>query len=88
MAVKGLFLRGFTLDEIKSIQSKAKAFLLEGKTIMSWSDGGGTSVSKQFTMPITDLLEECAYALAKLEPSTDATSDTPPTSVVAYRLPL
>lgn len=89
MAVKGLFLRGFTLDEIKSIQSKAKAFLLEGKTIMSWSDGGGTSVSKQFTMPIENLLEECAYALAKLEPSTDAaTSDTPPTSVVAYRLPL
>lgn len=89
MAAKGLFLRGFTLDEIKNIQSKAKAFLMEGKTIMSWNDGGGTSVSKQFAMPVTDLLEECAYALAKLEPTSDTpTSDMPPASIVAYRLPL
>lgn len=56
---------------------------------MSWNDGGGTSVSKQFAMPVTDLLEECAYALAKLEPTSDTpTSDMPPASIVAYRLPL
>ena len=88
MAVKGLFLRGFTLDEIKSIQSKAKAFLLEGKTIMSWSDGGGTSVSKQFAMPVAEVLAECSYALRKLEPDSAPSRSHVPGAFVSYRLPL
>lgn len=90
MAAKGLFVRGFTADEVKAIQAKAKALLLEGKTIMSWNDGGGTSVTKQMVMPVSEILEECAYALRRLEP----TSSTPPGehdapgSFVSYRLPL
>lgn len=89
MAAKGLFVLGFTLDEVKAIQSKAKAYLLEGKTIMSWNDGGGTSVSKQFVLPIADVLEECAYALTRMETSGNRTmQENPPGSYVAYRLPL
>jgi len=90
MAAKGLFVRGFTADEVKAIQAKAKTLLLEGKTIMSWNDGGGTSVTKQMVMPVSEILEECAYALRRLEP-TSATPNTgahdAPGSFVSYRLP-
>ena len=57
------------LAEVKAIQAKAKALLLEGKTIMSWNDGSGTSVTKQMVMPVSEILEECAYALRRLEPA-------------------
>lgn len=88
MSAKGLFITGFTAEEVRAIQSKAKALLLEGKTIMGWNDGGGTSVSKQLVMPIADILEECAYALRRLEPDIygDRTP-APPCSFVSYRLP-
>lgn len=69
MTAKGLFVTGFTINEIEAIQSKAKALLLDGKTLMSWNDGG-TSVSKQFVMPVSEVLEECAYALKVLDPET------------------
>lgn len=90
MAAKGLFVRGFTADEVKAIQAKAKALLLEGKTIMSWNDGGGASVTKQMVMPVAEVLEECAYALKRLEPSSSSTpgENTAPGSFVSYRLPL
>ena len=81
---KGLFMVGFTVPEIKVIQKKAKTALMEGKTVMSWSDGG-TSVSKQFIMPVSEILEECAYALRRLEPAT--TPGSPQTSFVGNRLP-
>ena len=51
------------------MQAKAKGFLLEGKTIMNYSDSG-TSVGKSFVMPVRDVLDECAYALRKLDPAT------------------
>jgi hypothetical protein len=35
----GLFTVGFTLQEVRDIQSKAKALVLEGKTIMQWAEG-------------------------------------------------
>ncbi len=69
MSAKGLFVTGFTAEEVKAIQSRAKALLMEGKTIMSWSDNG-TSTNKQFVMPVREVLEECAYALRKLDPET------------------
>ncbi len=69
MSAKGLFVTGFTVEEVKAIQDRAKAFLMEGKTVMSWGDNG-TSASKQFAMPVRDVLEECAYALRKLDPET------------------
>lgn len=83
-------MRGFTADEVKAIQAKAKALLLEGKTIMSWNDGGGTSVTKQMVMPVAEVLEECAYALKRLEPTSSSTPGEhhAPGSFVSYRLPL
>ncbi len=92
MSAKGLFIRGFTREDVQRILARAKEMLMEGKTIMSWNDGG-TSVSKQFTMPIADILEECAYALRYFERQENATDEdkagmTSDTSRVAYRLPL
>ena len=90
MSAKGLFIRGFSRTDVKRILARAKELLLEGKTVMSWNDGG-TSVSKQFTMPVADVLEECAYALRYFEQQGSTSSDTPASSDlsrVAYRLPL
>ena len=91
MSAKGLFIRGFTRSDVKRILARAKELLMEGKTVMSWNDGG-TSVSKQFTMPIPDVLEECAYALRYFERqkngSSSDTSGSSDTSRVAYRFPL
>ena len=66
---QGLFTVGFTVAEILQIQSKAKQMLLEGKTLMNWSESG-SSASKQFPMTVRETLEECAFALRKLDPET------------------
>ena len=66
---KGLFVTGFTAAEVVQIQAKAKELLLEGKTLMSWGESGSTA-SKQFAMPVADVLEECAHALPILDPAT------------------
>lgn len=88
MSAKGLFIKGFTKNEVERIQTTAKQLLMEGKTIMSWNDGS-TSVSKQLTMPIADVLEECAYALGYFErTSADDTAHCSALSRTPYRLPL
>ena len=90
MSAKELFTRGFTEGEVKQIQATAKKMLLEGKTLMSWNDGS-TSVSKQFAMPVADVLEECAYALRYFEKQSQASgTSVHPASLshVASRLPL
>ena len=66
---QGLFITGFTVAEVIQIQAKAKEFLMEGKTLMAWQDSGSTA-TKQFAMPVKEVLEECAYALRVLEPTT------------------
>jgi hypothetical protein len=66
---KGLFVTGFTAAEVALIQAKAKELLLEGKTLMSWGESG-SSASKQFAMPIAEVLAECAHALPILDPTT------------------
>lgn len=66
---KGLFITGFTVAEVLAIQTKAKTMLTEGKTVMSWS-AGDASGSKQFTMPIDEVLMECRLALRTLDPNT------------------
>lgn len=66
---QGLFLVGFTIDEVKQILAKAKAQLLQGKTIMEW-EASGTKTRKEQAMPIRTVLEECAYALQQLDPDT------------------
>ena len=64
----GLFLN---LDEetILAIQAKALADALQGRVILNWQ-GEGTSVGKQFALPIADVLSECRYALQNLYPET------------------
>lgn len=52
---------------IEQIADKASALLLEGKTMMSYSDSG-TSVSKSFPMDIQTVLIECRYALQIKDP--------------------
>ena len=69
---RGLFVTGFTVSEVLAIQARAKELLLEGKTLMNWSDSG-TSAGKQFTMPVDEVLEECAHALRLLDPDTYGT---------------
>jgi Mlc titration factor MtfA (ptsG expression regulator) len=66
---RGLFITGFTISEVLAIQQRAKELLLEGKTIMNWNDAD-TSVAKQFTMAVDQVLEECAHALRVLDPAT------------------
>ena len=66
---RGLFITGFTVAEVLAIQNRAKQFLLEGKTILNWNNAD-TSVSKQFTLPVDQVLEECAHALRVLDPAT------------------
>jgi hypothetical protein len=65
---RGLFITGFAISEVLVIQQQAKSLLMEGKTIMNWNDAD-TSVAKQFTMPVAEVLEECAYALRVLDPT-------------------
>ena len=83
---RGLFITGFTVAEVLAIQQRAKSLLLEGKTIMNWNDAE-TSVSKQFTMPVDQVLEECAYALKVLDPATYGRSRNVAASFISGHLP-
>ena len=57
------------IDTVLAIRAKALQLMLEGKTVMNWS-GEGTSAEKQFTMPITKVLEETRYYLKQKDPAT------------------
>jgi hypothetical protein len=83
---RGLFITGFTVAEVLAIQQKAKSLLMEGKTIMNWNDAE-TSVSKQFTMPVDQVLEECGHALRVLDPTTYGKSRIATASFVSGYLP-
>ena len=63
----GLFV-DFSEAEVLAIRSQAKTMLTEGKTILNWSSGN-TSTSKSFVMPVREVLEECRYALRKINPT-------------------
>ena len=67
MAVKGLFVIGFEEAEVLQILANAKALIVEGKTIMNYGEGT-TNVSKQFTLPVEDVILECQYALEIFRP--------------------
>ena len=82
---RGLFITGFTVSEVLAIQRRSKEFLLEGKTIMNWNDAD-TSVAKQFTMPVDQVLEECAHALRVLDPSTYGRARTVAASFISGHL--
>ena len=83
---RGLFITGFTVSEVLAIQRRAKELLLEGKTIMNWNDAD-TSVAKQFTMPVDQVLEECAHALRVLDPATFGTPRIAAASFISGYLP-
>lgn len=54
-------------ERIEALADKASGLLLEGKTMMSYSDSG-TSVSKSFPMDVQTVLIECRYALQIKDP--------------------
>jgi hypothetical protein len=83
---RGLFVTGFTVSEVLAIQQRAKDLLLEGKTIMNWSDAE-TSASKQLVMEVDQVLEECAHALRVLDPDTFGRSRMTATSSIPGYLP-
>ena len=64
----GLFI-GLTEQELLDIKAKALAMIMEGKTLMSYSDSG-SSASKQFAMTPKEMLGEAMYALSKFDPGT------------------
>jgi len=84
---QGLFVVGFTIAEIVLIQSKAKEMLMEGKTLMSWADGG-SNATRQFAMPVKEVLEECAFALRTLDPEAYGARRRTAQSGVSAFLPL
>ena len=83
---RGLFITGFTISEVLAIQQRAKEFLIEGKTLMSWNEAG-SSATKQFTMPVDQVLEECAHALRVLDPATYGRQRTVAVSHISGDLP-
>jgi hypothetical protein len=83
---RGLFTTGFVVSEILEIQKRAKDLLLEGKTIMNWNDAD-TSVSKQFVLPVDQILEECAHALRILDPATYGKPRIAAVSFISGHLP-
>jgi len=64
----GIFI-GLTECELLDIKAKALAMITEGKTLMSYSDSG-SSASKQFAMPPTEMMSEAMFALSRLDPAT------------------
>ena len=83
---RGLFITGFAVAEVLAIQRRAKELLLEGKTVMNWNDAD-TSVSKQFAMPVAEVLEECGHALRILDPATYGKTRIATTSFIGGYLP-
>lgn len=62
---EGIFV-GLPRETLIRIQERAIELILEGKTIMSWSDGV-TSSSMQFSLAPKEMLDEAGYALARLD---------------------
>ena len=83
---RGLFITGFTVSEVLAIQQRAKEFLIEGKTLMTWNEAG-SSATKQFTMPVDQVLEECGHALRVLDPTTYGRARTVAASSISGHLP-
>lgn len=65
----GIFV-GFSEAQILEIREAARKAISSGKSITSYSDGTGISVSKDWPIDPKELLLECRYALSKLAPDT------------------
>ena len=58
---------GLTECELLDIKSKAVALIIDGKTLMSYSDSG-SSATKAFALPPKEMLSEAMFALSRLDP--------------------
>ena len=67
-SAQGIF-TGLSVDVVEQIKQAAVKQLIEGKTIMQYSDSG-VSVSKQWPIAVDQVLLECNYALRVLDPDT------------------
>jgi hypothetical protein len=63
---RGLFMI-LTIPQIEAIRDKAALQMIEGKTIMEYSDSG-TTVSKQWPITVDLVLLECRFALQMKQP--------------------
>jgi len=84
---KGTFLVGFTVAEILQILENHKKILIEVKTVKSWSEGA-TQVSKEFGMPLQEVIDECNYALRIRDPDNYGRRRRVSQSVVPPFIPL
>ena len=60
MLYKYLDTRVDDIDTVLALRKKCLDLVLEGKTLMQWS-GEGSSGTKQFTIPISVMLEETKF---------------------------
>lgn len=67
MATRGLFVN-FTLEQVLAIQARTVSVVTDVKTITGYGDQG-TSVTKEFGMPLPDIIAEVNYALRELDPN-------------------
>ena len=58
-----------TEDQVLALYNKCFSLLMEGKTIIHWA-GEGAEVTKQFPIPIEDMMAECRYCLRQINPTT------------------
>jgi hypothetical protein len=63
---QGIFI-GLTECELLDLKAKALALIMDGKTLMSYSDSG-SSATKQFALPPKEMLNEAMFALSRLDP--------------------
>lgn len=57
-----------TVADVLVIRNRAKALLAEGKTVMEWESSGVKS-SKQFAVPIADVIRDCNWFLKTANPA-------------------
>lgn len=59
--------RIFSESDLLRLKERALCLLADGKTIMEYQ-GEGTNATRQFTMPINDMLAEIVWALKSINP--------------------
>ncbi len=65
---QGIFI-GLTECELLDLKAKSLQLIMDGKTLMSYSDSG-SSATKQFALPPKEMLNEAMFALSRLDPAT------------------
>lgn len=68
-SAEGIF-TGLSVEEVLEIRASVVKQIKAGKTIMSYSDGTGVSVTKDWPIEPQTVLKECNHALKVLDPDT------------------